>query len=92
MKDLQLIKVALISCVWALIGFVAGYTVQQRVIDNYWEIIDSYAERLDAYDQYNRGAEKLLDDINDKYDWVDAFDNYDYYRGRARIDSLMWGE
>lgn len=81
-KNLEL---TLMSIAWVVIGIAFGYMSQQPSIKH-------YKEMLSAYDQYNKGAEQLLDDIDDKYNWVDGFDNYDYYEGRARIDSLMQGE
>lgn len=43
---------------------------------------------IEAYEQYYRGAETLLEEINDQYNWVDGFDNYDYYEGREKIEKL----
>ena len=34
-------------------------------------------------------TEELLDTLDAQQDWVDAFDPYDYYESRAKLDSLL---
>lgn len=67
----------------AIAAFVAGFIVCQNTIAKQ----QSYL--IEAYDTYNKYAEELLDTLNSEYDWVDAFDPYDYYESRAKLDSLI---
>ena len=62
-----------------IVGFVAGHSVATSELVKY----------LEAYDAYNKATEELLDTLNNQYDWVDAFDPYDYYESRAKLDSLL---
>ena len=80
-------KKILIICILSIIlgmiaGFVAGHSVATSESVKY----------LEAYDAYNKTTEELLDTLNNHYDWVDAFDPYDYYESRAKLDSLLWKE
>ena len=45
---------------------------------------------LNAYDSYNKATEDLLDALDNEYNWVDAFDPQDYYKSRAKLDSILW--
>ena len=63
----------------AIAGFVAGHSVATS----------ESVECLKAYDAYNKATEELLDTLDSQYDWVDAFDPYDYYESRAKLDSLF---
>ncbi len=38
------------------------------------------------YETYYFAAEELLDELDAKYDWVDAFDPEDYYEIRYKIE------
>lgn len=61
------------------------------VVDEYKAVSEANEfkkELIDAYDMYNKGAEELLDSLDAHYNWIDGFDNIDYYRGRALVDSL----
>lgn len=49
-------------------------------------------ELIKAYDAYNKATEELLDTLDSQYDWVDAFDPYDYYESRAKLDSILLEE
>lgn len=51
-----------------------------------------YNNLLNAYDSYNKATEELLDTLESKYNWVDAFDPCDYYDSRAKLDSLLYKE
>ena len=62
-----------------IVGFVAGHSVATSESVKY----------LEAYDAYNKATEELLDTLESKYNWVDAFDPYDYYDSRAKLDSLL---
>lgn len=43
---------------------------------------------IKAYQQYYSNTEVLLDELDSAYNWVDGYDNYDYYSSKAKIDSL----
>ena len=45
---------------------------------------------IQAYSSYNKATEELLDTLENQYNWVDAFDPYDYYESRAKLDSLLY--
>ena len=80
-------KKTLIICILSIIlgmiaGFVAGHSVATSELVKY----------LEAYDDYNKATEELLDTLDNQYDWVDAFDPYDYYDSRAKLDSLLYKE
>ena len=75
-------------------GFVAGLKVGQPndlQVANY-NTLKYKTELIKAYDAYNKATEELLDTLDSQYDWVDAFDPYDYYESRAKLDSLLWKE
>ena len=76
----------------AIASFVAGLKVGQPndlQVANY-NTLPYKIELIEAYDAYNKATEELLDTLNNQYDWVDAFDPYDYYESRAKLDSLLW--
>ena len=41
--------------------------------------------QVDVYHEYYKATEDFLDELDQHYDWVDAFDPYDYYEA---IDKL----
>lgn len=41
--------------------------------------ISSLKKELEAYKQYYKATENLLDTLENHYNWIDAFDPYDYY-------------
>ena len=78
-------KRILIICILSIIlgmiaGFVAGHSVATSESVKY----------LEAYDAYNKATEELLDTLENRYNWVDTFDPYNYYESRAELDSLLW--
>ena len=77
-------------CAALLASNVAGWfmALDYYDYDGLFEANEFKRELINAYDQYNKGAEELLDSIDKYDDWVDRFDNYDYYAGRAKVDSL----
>lgn len=85
--------VLLCSCA-AIVAFVAGFKVGQPnnlQVANY-NTLQYKTELIKAYGAYNKATEELLDTLDSQYDWVDAFDPYDYYESRAKLDSLLWKE
>lgn len=45
-------------------------------------------ELITSYEAYYNATETLLDDLDDKYDWVDSFDPQEYYLAKEKLDSL----
>ena len=72
-------KTILLCSLAAIVAFVAGFVVCQNTTSNL----------IQAYSSYNKATEELLDTLDSQYDWVDAFDPYDYYESRAKLDSLL---
>ena len=66
-----------------IIGMVAGFVVCQNTNNT------RVNNLLSAYNSYNKATEDLLDTLDNKYDWVDAFDPQDYYESRAKLDSIQ---
>lgn len=50
--------------------------------------ISNQKKLIKAYSSYYNGTERLLDDLDSAYNWVDGYDNYEYYSSKAKIDSL----
>ena len=70
----------------AIVASEAGFMVCQNTT------VKQQSNLIEAYDAYNKHTEELLDTLNSEYDWVDAFDPYDYYESRTKLDSLIWEE
>ena len=78
---------SLVLCTFAaIVAFCAGFLVCQNTT------VRKNNKLIDAYDAYNKHTEELLDTLDAQYDWVDAFDPYDYYESRAKLDSILWEE
>ena len=85
-------KTILLCSLAAIVAFVAGLKSGQPndlQIANY-STLQYKTKLIKAYDAYNKATEELLDTLDNHYDWVDAFDPYDYYESRAKLDSLLW--
>lgn len=54
------------------------------ILLSYWEL-NNQRQRLNAFIQYYNHTEQLLDDINNKWSWVDAFDPQEYYEWRREV-------
>ena len=87
-------KTILLCSFAAIAAFVAGLKASQPndlQVANY-NTLKYKTELIKAYDAYNKATEELLDTLDSQYDWVDAFDPYDYYESRAKLDSILWEE
>ena len=87
-------KTIILCSLAAVVAFVAGLKAGQPndlQVANY-NTLKYKTELIKAYDAYNKATEELLDTLDSQYDWVDAFDPYDYYESRAKLDSLLWKE
>lgn len=79
-------KNIILCSIVAIASFISGYIVCKTI----W--VEPQSELIEAYDEYNKHTEELLDALDSEYDWVDAFDPYDYYESRAKLDSLLYME
>ena len=48
---------------------------------------DKSMDQVDAYHAYYKGAEELLDTLENHYNWIDAIDNEAYYDGVAKLSN-----
>ena len=48
---------------------------------------DKSMDQVDAYHAYYKGAEELLDTLENHYNWVDAVDNYNYYDAVSKLNN-----
>ena len=84
-------KTILLCSLTAIVAFVVGLKAGQPndlQVANY-NTLKYQTELIKAYDAYNKATEELLDTLDSQYDWVEAFDPYDYYESRAKLDSLF---
>ena len=84
-------KTILLCSLAAVVAFVAGLKAGQPndlQVANY-NTLKYKTELIKAYDAYNKATEELLNALDNQY-WVDAFDPYDYYESREKLDSLIW--
>ena len=44
-------------------------------------------DQVDAYHAYYKGAEELLDTLENHYNWIDAVDNYEYYDAISKLEN-----
>lgn len=79
-------KTILLCSLAAVVAFVAGLKAGQP---NDLQVANYKTELIKAYDAYNKATEELLGTLDSQYDWVDAFDPYDYYESRAKLDSIL---
>lgn len=49
-------------------------------------------EALELHWKYYDAVENLLDKLDSAYNWVDAFDPYEYYEAKSKLDSLYMTE
>lgn len=76
----------LITALATIVAFAAGVQVGKSrglQVDNIEAL-----EALEAYRSYFRDTEELLDTLENTYGWADAFDPYNYYESRAKLDSI----
>ena len=46
---------------------------------------NSSMDQVDKYYYYYKSTEALLDTLENKYNWVDAVDNYEYYDAVSQL-------
>lgn len=46
---------------------------------------NSSMDQVDKYYYYYKSTEALLDTLENKYNWVDAVDNYEYYDAASQL-------
>lgn len=77
----KVITICILSIILGMIvGFIVGHSTATSKSVKY----------LEAYNAYNKATEELLDTLENRYNWVDTFDPYNYYKSRAELDSLLW--
>lgn len=84
-------KIVLLCSCAAIVAFAAGFKVGQPnnlQVANY-NTLPYKIDLIKAYDGYYKANEALLDTLDNHYDWVDAFDPYDYYEAKSKLDSLL---
>lgn len=68
-----------------LIGAIIGLLIMNLY---FYSLNKRQNNLIKAYSSYYNGTERLLDDLDSAYNWVDGYDNYEYYSSKAKIDSL----
>lgn len=75
----------------AIVAFAAGLKAGQPndlQVANY-NTLPYKIEVIKAYRVYYQNTEALLDTLDNEYYWVDAFDPQEYYKAKAKLDSLI---
>lgn len=68
-----------------LIGAIIGLLIMNLY---FYSLNKRQNNLIKAYSSYYNNTERLLDDLDSAYNWVDGYDNYEYYSSKAKIDSL----
>lgn len=69
--------------------FVACGTFVMGLILGNWFYKDQI-QKINAYRRYCVATENLLDLIENKYHWVDAFDHLEYYESKDEVIFADW--
>lgn len=83
------IKGVVLLAIGFCIGFGYCYKVELRQLV---EANEFKRELITNYENYYNNVESFLDELDDKYDWVDAFDPEYYYLSKEKLDSLYRSE
>ena len=62
------------------------YAVIVLFVTNFIALI-GYMDQVNAYHAYYKGAEELLDTLENHYNWVDAIDNDAYYSAVGELSN-----
>ena len=68
-----------------LIGAIIGLLIMNLY---FYSLNKRQNNLIKAYSSYYNGTERLLGNLDSAYNWVDGYDNYEYYSSKAKIDSL----
>ena len=49
---------------------------------------NSSINQVDRYHYYYKSTEALLDTLENKYNWVDAVDNWEYYDAASKLGNI----
>jgi hypothetical protein len=79
-----------VSVITVILAILVGY--MQYRIDELTEYNEFKREMITNYESYYNNVETLLDELDDKYDWVDSFDPQEYYLAKEKLDSLYRSE
>jgi hypothetical protein len=89
MKKISFIQAAM-TFIALIVGLAIGSVIGYHKADNeFAEYLIEYEDECNILGNYYDATESLLDDLNNEYDWVDAYDNYNYYDAKHSVDSLI---
>ena len=83
MKYLPIVSMAVI----AILSIIA-LIVNSNRIEELQEANEFKRELITKYESYYNNVECLLDELDDKYNWVDSFDPQEYYLSKEGLNSL----
>ena len=65
------------------------YAVVVLLVMNIFTLIgwSKSMDQVDEYHQYYKGAEELLDTLENHYNWIDAIDNDAYYDAVSELNN-----
>lgn len=79
----------LILCVACFFAGAWMADVRNSKVGVFLESANDYKrELICAYEQYYDATERLLDELENRYNWVDAYDPEPYYIAVERLDTL----
>ncbi len=84
-------KIFILSALATVVAFATGVQVGKPSglqVANY-NTLPYKIEVIKAYRVYYQNTEALLDTLDNEYYWVDAFDPQEYYKAKAKLDSLI---
>lgn len=90
MKNNNNFALIVVSIIAIILAILVGY--MQNRIDELTEYNEFKREMITNYEGYYNNVETLLDELDDKYDWVDSFDPQEYYLAKEKLDSLYRSE
>ena len=87
MKFLKYWAIIALLCVVSAVSFYGGreYESYYYNFDSLFEAHQKLKERNNKLEFYYKSTEKLLDKLEDLYNWVDAVDDEDYYEAVAEL-------
>lgn len=80
----------IVSIIAIILAVLVGY--MQNRIDELTTMNEFKRELITDYECYYDNAECFLTELNNKYNWVDAFDPEYYYLSKEKLDSLYHTE
>lgn len=90
MKNNNNFALIIVSIICIINVILTGY--MQNRINELTDSNEFKRELITNYEGYYNNVETLLDELDDKYDWVDSFDPQEYYLAKEKLDSLYRSE